>query len=400
MKLRLHGGKRLWSGLLGILLVGGALSVALFGGEEEESGRQQYTVAQVTRGDIVRSVNAVGQLLPLTSVEVSSQISGLVTEVHVDFNSSVKKGQLLAKIDPSTYEQQLRQRRADLAAAKASFKLAQINEQRLKDLNNEGIATQQEYDQAIASRQQANAALLSSEAAIENARVDLERCSITSPIDGTVIFKQIEVGKTVVSSMNAETLFTISPDLSRMKIIARVSEVDVGEVRPGQDVTFTVDALPERQFQAKVMQVRNPYTPSGRQQTESPSLIAMFEASIELDNPGLVLRPGLTANISIAVEQRSDVLQIPNSALRVTFGDQSAPTPALLTGKMGNIATIYRLPPGDRTASPTPVLVRLGLSDSFVTEVSGGLSEGDAIVTGIAPAPYQPPSRGLFGLGS
>jgi HlyD family secretion protein len=391
---------RRWLALAVILVLGMSAAVLLLPvGHSSAQSSVNYTVAQVTRGNIVRSISAAGQLLPLASVEVSSQISGLVTEVHVDFNSPVRKGQLLARIDPSTFEQTFRQRRADLEAARASHKLAELNTQRLEGLIADGIATQQEFDQSRAQLQQAKSGLLASEAALENARVDLQRCSITSPIDGTVIFKQIDVGTTVISSLNAPTLLTISPDLTRMKIIARISEVDIAEVRVGQDVTFTVDSIPDRTFPGKIVQIRNPYTPSSQKQqstTESP--VAGFDASIELDNHDLLLRPGLSANISVVIEQKVAVLQVPNAALR--FNPGNAGSVSALVEPESDTATIYRMPNGDRNAQPVRVPVRLGTTGSFVTEVIDGLKEGDVIVTGIAPEPYQEPRRSLFGLRS
>jgi HlyD family secretion protein len=340
-----------------------------------------YTTAAVARGDILRGVNAVGQLSPLVMVDVSSQISGLVTEVHVDFNSAVRRGQLLARIDPSTYEQRLRQAQASLAAARSNRALALIESNRLRDLHEQGIVSSQELDQVEARLQESTANLLTNQAAVENARVDVARCSITSPIDGVVIFKQIEIGKTVISSFNAPTLFTIAPDLAKMKIVAKVSEVDISGVRIGQDVHFTVDAVPGRTFFGKLSQVRNPYTPSDGPKQAPETAIAMFDTVVELSNPNLILRPGSTANISIVIERRTSVLKIPNGALRLLIVD-AATTPVESDDNSG-IATVYRIPRGDRSAGPERVQVRLGVSDSMVTEVIAGLNEGDTIVTSV-----------------
>lgn len=388
--------KHLWISLASILVLVGFVSASALWREEPDTVLE-YTAAKVTRGDIVRSVSAVGQVAPLTAVELSSQISGLVTEVHVDFNSSVKRGQLLARIDSSTYDQQLRQRQADLEAARANHALVEINARRLKELNEEGIATQQEYDQIRAQLQQSRSALLASEAAIENVRVDLSRCSITSPIDGTVIFKQIEIGKTVVSSLSAPTLFTISPDLSKMKIIARISEVDIGEVHVGQDATFTIDSIPNRQFRGTLTQIRNPYMPSDQQSQAPKDGIVTFDAAIEVDNSDLVLRPGLTANISVVVERRAAVLQIPNSAFRVAIPN-ATPLQSNSVSTSSDTATVYRLPGGDGSKQPQAVVIQLGITDSFVTEIVRGLTENDTVVTSVVPATAPPARRGLFGI--
>src|SRR5688572_20856955 len=316
---------------VGALLIGGSV-VALVSWKNAQgsSDSPPYTVAPVVRGDIVRSVNTTGQLTPWTSVEVSTQISGLVTQVNVDFNSEVKKGQVLAEIDPSTYQQRVRQAGADLAAAKANHVLAEINARRLKGLRDKDLVTEQEYDEAQARLQQSEAALLTSRAAVENARVDLVRCTVTSPIDGVVIFKQVEVGKTVVSSFSAPTLFVIAQDLTKMRIIAPISEVDIWSVDSGQEVTFTVDALPDRTFNGRLTQIRNPYTPVDKQQQQQQaqqSTIVSFDAVIEVDNKDMLLRPSLTANVSVVVERRDGVLQIPNGALRVQLPPEVLPVP-------------------------------------------------------------------------
>jgi HlyD family secretion protein len=322
--------------------------------------------------------------------------------VNVDFNSEVRKGEVLARVDPSTYEQQLRQAEADLAAAEANHRLVVIDTERLRDLREQDLVTQQEYDQAQARLQQSEANLLTRRAEVENARVDLGRCTIVSPIDGIVILKQAEVGKTVAASLSAPTLFVIAQDLSKMRIVAPISEVDVGSVHPGQEVTFTVDALPERQFHGRLVQVRNPYTPSDRQQqmqAQRQSSIVHFDAIIEADNTDLLLRPSLTADVSIVVARRENVLRIPNSALRVPPPAgaieppaQASPAPAASSDGQEMAATVHLLPGGSSNAKLQAVTVQLGVSDNLMTEVLSGLSEGDVVVTGILPQP-EPAAR-------
>lgn len=388
MPLNLKSPRTIVTGLVLIAVIASGLVYSQR--DDQDQTHAGYTVARVTRGDIIQAVNTTGQLSPWASVEVSTQISGLVTDVNVDFNSEVKQGQVLAKIDPSTYEQRLRQAQADLAAAEANHTLTALNARRLKGLRDQDLVTQQEYDQADAQLQLSNAGLLTRRAAVENARVDLERCTITSPIDGVVIFKQVEVGKTVVSSFSAPTLFVIAQDLGKMRIIAPISEVDVWSVKPVQAVTFTVDAIPDRRFQGRLTQIRNPYTPSEKQQQQQAQQnpIANFDAVIEVDNHDLLLRPSLTANVSVIVERRANVLRIPNSALRVRL-EEGAYTPAKsrdMSTSSRETATVYRLPGGDRDAVPEALAVRLGISDSIDTEVLSGLNEGDVVVTGVASA--------------
>lgn len=279
-----------------------------------------YNTATVQRGSIRQMVTATGQLDAVLSVDVGSQISGLIVKLHADFNSVVKKDQIIAEIDPATYKQRLRQAEADLASAKASNRLQQLNTERTRELAAKSLVTQQELDQAEAQLAQSNAQLLTREAAVENANVDLGRCSIRSPIDGVVISKQTEEGKTVAASLNAPTLFTIANDLSKMQITAAVAEADIGSVQQGQSVTFTVDAFPNRQFSGQVTQVRNA--------PKIASNVVTYDTIINVENRDLRLRPGMTANVSIIVASRENTLRIPNSSLRVRLTDGSNPPAA------------------------------------------------------------------------
>lgn len=374
---------------LGVVL----LAVVLTAAKKDPDPAARYTVSRVTRGDLVQSVRTIGQLSPWSTVEVSSQISGLVTQVAADFNEPVRKGQLLARIDPSTYEQKLRQARADLEAAQANHRLTELRSQRLRGLRKQDLVTQQEYDDSEALYQQSQATLLTRQAALENARVDLERCAITSPIDGVVIYKQVEVGKTVVASFSAPTLFVIAQDLRKMRVIAPINEVDIGQVAVGQPVTFTVDAIPDHTFEGRLAQLRSPYTPSEKQQSQQSgqqSSIPNFDAVIEVNNKDLLLRPSLTANVSIIIDRHRDVLLIPNSALRVSLPEIEAPAPA---ASDSSSATVYKLRDGNRNGVPEPATVKLGVSDRISTQVLSGLRLGDEIVTGVPATRDYGPQR-------
>jgi len=285
-----------------------------------------YLSMPVARGSIRQVVTATGQLDAVLSVDVGSQISGLIVKLHADFNTMVKKDQIIAEIDPATYKQRLRQAEADLASTKASNRLQQLVTERTRELAAKSLVTQQEVDQAEAQLAQSNASLLTRQAAVENANVDLARCTIRSPIDGMVISKQTEEGKTVAASLNAPTLFTIANDLAKMQITAAVSEADIGSVQQGQPVTFTVDAFPNRAFTGTVTQVRNA--------PKTVSNVVTYDTIISVDNRDLKLRPGMTANVSVIVASRENTLRIPNSALRVRLPENSgvkteAPAPAV-----------------------------------------------------------------------
>jgi HlyD family secretion protein len=272
-----------------------------------------YNTATVARGSIRQQVTATGQLDAVLSVDVGSQISGLIVKLHADFNTVVKKDQIIVEIDPATYQQRLRQAEADLASAKASNRLQLLNTERTRELAAKSLVTQQEVDQAEAQLAQSNAQLLTREAAVEDANVNLSRCTIRSPIDGIVISKQTEEGKTVAASLNAPVLFTIANDLAKMQITAAVAEADIGSVQQGQAVTFTVDAFPNRQFTGQVTQVRNA--------PKMVSNVVTYDTIISVENRDLKLRPGMTANVSIVVASRENTLRIPNSALRVRLAD-------------------------------------------------------------------------------
>lgn len=291
-----------------------------------------YNTATLARGSIRQVVTATGQLDAVLSVDVGSQISGLIVKLYADFNTRVKKGQKLVEIDPATYEQKLRQANANLASATASNKLQRLNTERTRELFAKSLVTKQELDQAEAQLAQSDAQLLTNQATVENAKVDLERCTINSPIDGIVIAKQTEEGKTVAASLNAPVLFTIANDLAKMQITAAVAEADIGSVQEGQPVTFTVDAFPNRSFNGTVTQVRNA--------PKTVSNVVTYDTIINVDNRDLRLRPGMTANVSIIVASRENALRLPNAALRVRLPDASgsppaAGTPATQTASVG-----------------------------------------------------------------
>src|SRR6478736_2535874 len=288
-----------------------------------QSGAPEYTTATVAKGEVTQAVTATGQLDAVGGpVEVGSQISGQIIKLYADFNTPVKAGQKLVELDPATYQQKLRQAEANLASAQASYRLTELNANRTKDLFDKSLVTQQEHDQAQAQLEQARAQLLINQAIVENAKVDLSRCTVYSPIDGVVISRQTDVGKTVAASMNVPVLFTIANDLAKMQITAAVAEADVGSVAVSQDVNFTVDAFPNRTFRGTVTQVRNA--------PKNTSNVITYDTIISVDNRDLKLRPGMTANVSIVVARREGVLRTPNAALRVRMPEGLAanPTPA------------------------------------------------------------------------
>ncbi|PTX94556.1 efflux RND transporter periplasmic adaptor subunit [Opitutus sp. ER46] len=318
----------------GGLIVIAALLVAAAGGAwyylaGKNDKQPEFSTTKVGRGDITQAVTATGDLQPVVTVDVGAQVSGQVKEVLVDFNSRVKAGDVLARIDPAMAEQKLRQAQADLESAKANNQLLQINARRTRDLAAKNLVSQSELDTAEAQLAQSNATLMTRTAAVENAKLDLLHCTITAPIDGMVLNRNTDRGRTVNSSMNAPTLFTLVNDLTRMQIQAAVAEADVGAITEGMDVTFTVDAFPNRTFRGTVRQVRNAAT--------TTSSVVSYATIIDVNNDDLRLKPGMTANVSIIIAQKTNALRISNSALRARIPQEllpKAPEPAK-TAKAG-----------------------------------------------------------------
>ncbi len=268
----------------------------------------EYRTAAVAKGDIVQSVTANGSLNPVRLVEIGSQISGVITAINVDYNSRVKEGDVVAQIDPATYERALGQSEAELTNAEAARELAKLNYDRAKELFDNSLISKSEYDQARVSLLQADASVKTRQANVDRAKVDLSRTTIYAPMDGIIISRKVEAGQTVAASMNAPTLFIMANDLAKMQIEAAVSEADVGGVEEGQKVTFDVDAFPGRQFAGSVQQVR--YAPTTNQNVVS------YITVVAVDNKELKLRPGMTANAKFITAERRGIVTVPNAALR------------------------------------------------------------------------------------
>lgn len=309
--------------LLGIAVVGilggGAWWWTARKGEAADSA---YRTATIERGDIRVAISATGTLSAISTVTVGSQISGQVTDVLVDYNSEVKKGEVLARIDPSTYEAQIEQGNAQIANAQASLKQAQatlanaeLDYTRKADLGRQKLVAQSDVDLARAARDQARAQVNAAQASIrqqtastQTTRVNLDRTVIRSPVDGVVLTRTIEPGQTVAASLQAPELFTIAEDLSKMKIELAVDEADIGQVKVGQAVSFTVDAFADRQFRGQVQQVRLSAT--------TTSNVVTYPVVVSVDNSDGTLLPGLTVNAEIEVSKRDDILKVSNAALR------------------------------------------------------------------------------------
>ena len=329
------------------LLLGIAVVAILGGGawwwtaRKGEAADSAYRTATIERGDIRVAISATGTLSAISTVTVGSQISGQVTDVLVDYNSEVKKGEVLARIDPSTYEAQIEQGNAQIANAQASLKQAQatlanaeLDYTRKADLGRHKLVAQSDVDLARAARDQARAQVNAAQAQIrqqtastQTTRVNLDRTVIRSPVDGVVLTRTIEPGQTVAASLQAPELFTIAEDLSKMKIELAVDEADIGQVKVGQAVSFTVDAFADRQFRGQVQQVRLSAT--------TTSNVVTYPVVVSVDNSDGTLLPGLTVNAEIEVSKRDDILKVSNAALRYKPTGEAATATAAAQAPQG-----------------------------------------------------------------
>ncbi|HEY6349485.1 MAG TPA: efflux RND transporter periplasmic adaptor subunit [Candidatus Angelobacter sp.] len=420
------------------------LGVGIFAAFELRSKTPvEYYTAKVEKGEIRQVVEATGTINAVITVQVGSQVSGAISKLHVDFNSRVKKGQVIAQIDPALFEGALSQAQADLANAKANLSVAIANTAKAKanevqtkadyqrnlSLAGQGVVSPQVLDLAranadsavaqvaasVATEEQARAQVLQKEAAVQVAKTNLDYTTIRAPIDGTVVARNVDVGQTVAASLQAPTLFTIAQDLTKMQVYAKTDESDVGQIRPGQKVSFKVDAYPRDTFSGTVSQVRMNSTVVQN--------VVTYDTIIDFDNPELKLFPGMTAYVTIPVAT-ADTVKVPNGALRykpdfssdeihalyqrygipetaVPQAQEKSGTPARSTGGAANGR------PGPATAEPAssrydtqivwkqladkslqPVRIKTGITDhtftELVQELNGDLKSGDELVTGVA----------------
>jgi HlyD family secretion protein len=347
-----------------------------------------FETAAVDRGGIDAKVTASGTVSALVTVQVGSQVSGRIEQIFVDFSSPVTKGQVVATIDPALFRATVAQARANHAAAvanleKATAHRAESDRQyaRAAQLAAEGLASRADLDVAEANAKAgaadvaaARAQIAQARAALDQAELNLRYSTIVSPIDGVVISRNVDVGQTVAATLQAPTLFTIAQDLTKMQVDTSVAEADVGKLREGMSVTFTVDAYPGRPFPGCVRQVRDAAT--------TVQNVVTYDAVIDVDNAGRLLKPGMTASVTFVYAERRDAVRVPNAALR--FRPDAATTLAMNGGQPvpNKLATDERVVWVVRGGKAIPARVRVGVSDGTTTEVLGGeLREGDAAVT-------------------
>lgn len=345
-----------------------------------------YVTAIVGKGEISESVTATGTIEPVTEVEVGTQVSGIIDKIYVDYNSVVTKGQLIAEMDRVTLQSELASQHAAYNGAKAEYEYQEKNYVRNKGLHEKQLISDTDYEQSVYNYEMAKSNYESSQAALAKAERNLSYATITSPIDGVVISRDVEAGQTVASGFETPTLFTIAADLTQMQVVADVDEADIGGVVEGQRATFTVDAYPNDVFEGTVKQIRlgDSSSSSSSSTTSSSSTVVTYEVVITAPNPDLKLKPRLTANITIYTLDRKGVLCVPSRALRFI------PEPPLIseTDIVHDCQAnhkVWTYEGNTFTAHP----VEVGISNGINTEIIGGVTEGTVIVTeassGVAP---------------
>ena len=357
--------KKMWGGIaLGVVIL---VAIVYFtaGGNKEE--KVSFETATVEKKDISTSITATGTIEPVTSVTVGTQVSGIVSKLYVDYNSVVKKGQIIAELDKTNLISELNRAKADLSSAQSTLSYETANFNRYKTLFEKGLVSTDEYESARLSYDKARQTVASSRESVQKAQTNLGYATITSPIDGVVLSKSVEEGQTVASSFSTPELFIIAQDLTDMRVIADIDEADIGGVKEGQRVSFTVDAFPDDRFEGQVTQVR--------QQATTESNVVTYEVVISAPNNDLKLKPGLTANVTIFTMEKKDIIAIPSKALRFM------PNEALLQKgqKIEDVEAktkVWTLEGNTFKAHA----VETGTTNGMLTEIVSGLSEGDQVL--------------------
>ena len=376
---------KIWIAVIVIVVIAVAAWALSGGKKEEEINFKEEAVKTET---LQNSVTATGTIEAVTSVTVGTQVSGIVNKLYVDYNSQVKKGQVIAELDKTNLLSELNTAKANLASATSNLSYQAANMNRYQTLYKKGLVSADEYENALLTYRQAKEQVASSKESVQKAQTNLGYATITSPIDGTVISKSVEEGQTVAASFNTPELFTIAKDLTNMQVVANVDEADIGGVKEGNRVTFTVDAYPDDTFEGTVKQVRLEATTTNN--------VVTYEVVISAPNADLKLKPGLTANVTIYTQERSGVLAVANKALRFTPTKETVGKDMKIVDCKGK-NKVWTLNGNTLTAHP----VTIGQSDGINTEITKGLKQGDKIVTEIVvnvpeeeDAPQQ--SQGLI----
>lgn len=349
---------------------------ALSGGKKEP--QITFDTAAVAPANIMNSITATGTIEPVTSVTVGTQVSGIVSKLFVDYNSVVKKGQVIAELDKTNLMSQLNSAKTQLATAQSQLNYQTANYKRYKTLFEKGLVAADDFDNAKLSYTQAKEQVASAKEEVQRAQTNLGYATITSPIDGVVLSKSVEEGQTVAASFSTPELFTIAQDLTNMQVVADVDEADIGDVKEGERVSFTVDAYPDDTFEGEVKQVR--------QEATTTNNVVTYEVVISAPNADLKLKPGLTANVTIYTAERKGVLSVPSKALRFTPQKETVGKMKIVdqTGNAKN--KVWTIEGGNIVAHK----VNIGMTDGTNTQIVGGLAQGTKVITGLSVMGDQP----------
>ena len=361
----MKGNKKLWIAICAAVVVILILWLAI-GGKKEE--KVTFETEKVQMGDVHTTITATGTIEPVTSVTVGTQVSGIVAHLYVDYNSIVKKGQVIAELDKTNLTSELAAAKANLSSEQSNLDFQQANFNRYQTLYNKGLVSAHDYENARLTYFQAREKVASARQTVAKAQTNLGYATITSPIDGVVLNKAVEEGQTVASSFNTPELFVIAQDLTNMRVIADIDEADIGGVKEGQRVTFTVDAFPDDKFEGRVTQVR--------QEATTTSNVVTYEVVISAPNADLKLKPGLTANVTIYTMEKNNVMTVSTKALRFT------PNPAILTEdqKIEDCEGQHKLWTKEGNTFKAHK-VEVGTTNGVVTEIVSGIGNGTEVLT-------------------
>ena len=363
--------KKIFIGVAAVAIVAGG--VYAFLQKQEAPFEVSYETAKVEKATIGNSVTATGTIEAVTSVEVGTQVSGIIDKIYVDYNSVVKKGQVIAELDKTNLISELKSATSQLESAKSDLNYQQSNFSRMKTLYGKGLISANDYESARLSLQQAQSLVAQRQEAVNTAQTNLSYATITSPIDGVVLSKSVEEGQTVASSFSTPTLFTIVKDMTDMRVVASVDEADIGQVKVGQRVTYTVDAYPDETFEGTVTQVRNEAT------TENN--VVTYEVVISAPNPDLKLKPGLTANVTIYTLEQSGIVSVPTKALRFTPTKETVGAKDKIVDCNGTHKLWVR---EGRTFKAYSV--QTGITNGTRTQILSGVKEGTVVVVDMKEA--------------
>ena len=375
----------LWTGAAVVIAIVAVLGYGYW--LSQRGPAMRYVTAPVTRGAVIRSASASGTVNPFLTIIVGAYVSGVIQNIYCDFNTVVKKGQLCAQIDPRPYKAALMQAEGQLARDQAQLEGARIDLERYRTLTKQNSIARQTFEDQTAVVHQFEGTVKLDQGVVETARVNLDYTNIISPVNGTVVSRNVTIGQTVAASFQTPTLFLIATDLTAMEVDTNVTESDIGGIKDGENASFTVESFPERFFDAKVLQIR--------QAPQTVQNVVTYDVVIGFDNKELLLKPGMTATVRIITARRDDVVRVPDQAVRFTPSGMASTTSSSAQAPESGKSQVWVM----RDGHPERVIVKLGLDDETNAEVlEGDLKLGDKVIIGEQRSGQSAPGPFRFGL--